>query len=220
MSDRAPAIVRTALGSAEDGPYALAVAGGGSIWAALVHSGRIAECAPGEPVQIHDLGNPGCRPSQLAVGPDGAVWFTRNGDDRIGRIESAAESFPVPAGSGPYGIAAGPDDALWFTAITGEAIGRIATDGTVSLFALPDGGGMPSMITRGPDDALWFTLNRTGAIGRIDVTGSITLHPLPDPECGPVGIAADGDALWFTELGAGRVGRMTPDGSVQEFDLP
>jgi virginiamycin B lyase len=27
-----------------------------------------------------------CRPAQLATGRDGAVWYTRSGDDRIGRI--------------------------------------------------------------------------------------------------------------------------------------
>jgi virginiamycin B lyase len=219
-------ITRTAVGEAGAGPYAVVVDAEGAAWTGLVHAGQVARLVPGEPVGLLDLGNPACRPSQQAVGPDGAVWVTRNGDDRIDRIERVDgdlthRSVEVPAGTGPYGIAAGPDGAVWFTGIVGDVVGRLAPDGTVSLAPLPEESGMPAMITAGPDGALWCTLNRNAALARVDPEGStVTLHPLPDPECGPVGIAADGTALWFTEIGAGRVGRLVPGGDLREFDLP
>ncbi|OZM79874.1 hypothetical protein [Pseudonocardia sp. MH-G8] len=215
-------ITRTPVGAPGAGPYAVAVDALGVVWVTLVHAGQVARLEPGAPPALLDLGNVASRPYLLATGPDGAVWVTRGGDDRIDRIaaDGSRESVAVPAGSGPYGITTGPDGAVWFTAIDADAVGRLAPDGTVSLTALPAGSGMPAMITTGPDGALWCTLNRNAALARVDPAGVITLHPLPDRECGPVGIAGDGTALWFAEIGAGRVGRLVPGDELQEFDLP
>lgn len=214
-------LTRTAIGEPGAGPYAVVVDGAGVAWVTLVHSGQVARIPPGGAAELHDLGNPESRPSLLALAPDGAVWVTRGGDDRIDRIDrpdGTRRSFPV--GTGPYGIALGADGAVWFTAIAADAIGRLAPDGTATLTPVPGDTGMPAMITAGPDGAMWCTLNRGGALGRVDTAGEITVHPLPDPDCGPVGIASDGTAIWFAEIGAGRVGRLVPGEPLQEFDLP
>jgi virginiamycin B lyase len=211
-------LTRTAIGEPGAGPYAVAVDGAGVAWVTLVHSGQIARLPPGGAPELHDLAGPAARPSLLALAPDGAVWVTRGGDDRIDRLDGTRRSFPV--GTGPYGIALGPDGGVWFTAIGADAIGRLAPDGAVTLMPVPGESGMPAMITAGPDGAMWFTLNRGAALGRVDVAGEITVHPLPDPGCGPVGIVSDGSALWFAEIGAGRVGRYVPGEALQEFDLP
>jgi virginiamycin B lyase len=211
-------LIRTTVGEAGAGPYAVAVDAAGDAWVTLVHSGQVARLSSDGPAELHDLGNPASRPSLLAVGPDGAVWVTRGGDDLIDRLDGARRSFPVSGG--PFGIAVAPDGAVWFTATGADAVGRLAADGEVALTPVPGDSGMPAMITAGPDGAMWFTLNRGAALGRVDASGDIAVHPLPDPGCGPVGIAADGDALWFAEIGAGRVGRLVPGEPVQEFDLP
>jgi virginiamycin B lyase len=211
---------RIAVGEPGAGPYAVAVDDAGVAWITLVHSGQVARLAPGSRPELHDLGNPTARPSLLALAPDGAVWVTRGGDDRIDRVDGDGTRRSFPVGNGPYGIALGADGGVWFTAIGADAIGRLDQDGSVRLMPLVGDSGMPAMITAGPDGAMWFTLNRGAALGRVDTAGEITLHPLPDPECGPVGIASDGRALWFAEIGAGRVGRLVPGEPLQEFDLP
>jgi virginiamycin B lyase len=214
-------LTRIAVGEPGAGPYAVAVDASGVAWITLVHSGQVARLPAGDTPSLYDLDNPASRPSLLALGPDGAVWITRGGDDRIDRVDGVdgtRRSFAV--GGGPYGIAVGPDGAVWFTAIGADAVGRLGPDGEVTLTPVPADSGMPAMITAGPDGAMWFTLNRVAALGRIDASGEITLHPLPDPSCGPVGITADADALWFAEIGAGRVGRLVPGEPLQEFDLP
>ncbi len=69
-------------------------------------------------------------PAGIALGPDGALWFTDYAGDRIGRLTPAGQlsEFPLPAaGSGPFSIVAGPDGALWFTEWLGDRIGRITT---------------------------------------------------------------------------------------------
>ena len=58
-------------------------------------------------------------PYSIAAGPDGALWFTEFGANRIGASRPAARSpSPIPTTfSGATGIAAGPDGNLWFTEI-------------------------------------------------------------------------------------------------------
>jgi virginiamycin B lyase len=67
-------------------------------------------------------------PTGIATGPDGALWFTENTANKIGRIttDGIINEYPVPtASSGPWGIVAGPDGALWFTESGAGKIGRV-----------------------------------------------------------------------------------------------
>src|SRR5213083_803391 len=52
----------------------------------------------------------------ITSGPDGALWLTETGANKIGTITThgAITEYPVPS-SGPEDIAAGPDGNLWFT---------------------------------------------------------------------------------------------------------
>ena len=75
-------------------------------------------------------------PSRMAVGADGALWFTNYSDGSIGRITSTGvvSNFTDPSIQAPLGIAAGSDGALWFTNWRDGSIGRITTDGVVSNY--------------------------------------------------------------------------------------
>src|SRR5258705_152010 len=60
----------------------------------------------------------GAQPAAIAAGPDGNLWFTEQGGNRIGRITPAGVvtefSAGITAGAALAGIAAGPDGNLWF----------------------------------------------------------------------------------------------------------
>ncbi len=67
--------------------------------------------------------------TSIALGPDGAMWFTERAANKIGRIapDGTITEYPVPsADAGPADIVAGPDGAMWFTEHNGGRIGRIA----------------------------------------------------------------------------------------------
>jgi hypothetical protein len=79
---------------------------------------------------------------EIAAGPDGNLWFTEAGRNRIGRITTAGVltefSAGISPGGEPEGIAVGPDGNLWFTEIAGNRIGRLdlaqtAADTTTTL---------------------------------------------------------------------------------------
>ena len=156
----------------------------------------------------------GGQPAELALTPDGAIWFTDNGTTpAIGRLapDGTVRMFPLSAGRDPASIAIGPGGDVWFTQYAFDkiaapaspdepppdppgppAIGRISPDGTMTEFPLP-------------------------------TSGRNEMYPHPDPgsEVFPRGImAGPDDAMWFVESGADQIGRITTDGVITEYPLP
>ncbi len=158
---------------------------------------------------ISEYGPTGTNPSDITVGPDGALWFTQNGG--IGRIESDGSPITAPtAGAEPSGIAAS-GASLWFTDKAANKIGRISTAGVVTGdFPLPTPGSGPSGIALGVDNALWFTETDVNRIGRMTTSGALTnefVVPTPGSQPGAIAVGPDG-ALWFAEFAANKIGRI------------
>lgn len=182
-------------------------------------------------------------PGTIILGPDGAMWFTLNNANRIGRITLAGEiseyDIPIPDGSA-LTITLGPDNAIWFTHSAGK-IGRLTTDGQFSIeFDVPEGGqsvpgleylplggilpggpSLPTSMTFGPDGAIWFVDNGPNRIGRMTLDGEFSEYRVPTPHGVPhyIVVGPDG-ALWFTEFIGGKIGRITTDGVITEFTIP
>lgn len=164
----------------------------------------------------------GSSPLGIAAGPDGAMWFTERGADKIGRISTLGVQveYALPNGGGPTGIALGADGAMWFTEQTNDAIGRIATDGTITEHPVPTAASTPTGIALGADGAMWFTEQSANRIGRISTDGTVTEHPVPTSTSMPTGIALGPDgAMWFTLRRVSRIGRISTDGTITEFAL-
>src|SRR5215469_15546047 len=107
---------------------------------------------------ITQVANSVSHPQGITAGPDGALWFTNQSTNSIGRITTSGtvSNFTGNGISGPDGITAGPDGALWFTDYNNSSIGRITTGGNVTIFT-DKGIDRPYGITTGPDGNLWFT---------------------------------------------------------------
>jgi streptogramin lyase len=166
----------------------------------------------------------GSIPEGIAAGPDGNLWFTEFGGNRIGRITPAGVvtefSAGITSGSSPAGIAAGPDGNLWFTEFSGNRIGRITPAGVVTEFStgITSNSG-PIGIAAGPDGNLWFTELDGNRIGQITPNGTVTEFYIGITSFSrPDGIAAGPDGnLWFTEESVDQIGQITPLGVVTEF---
>ena len=166
----------------------------------------------------------GSAPWGITSGPDGNLWFTESGLDRVARMTPAGAvthfSAGITPGSGPTGIVAGRDGNLWFTEPGIDRVARITPFGAVTEFSAGiTPGSAPGEITSGPDGNLWFTEPDAERIGRITTAGSVTEFPIgPAVGDGADDITAGPDGnVWFTEPGVNRVGRITPSGSVSEF---
>ena len=56
--------------------------------------------------------------ASITAGPDGALWFTEPGINKIGRVTTSGvfTQYAIPTGGSlAASITAGPDGALWFT---------------------------------------------------------------------------------------------------------
>jgi virginiamycin B lyase len=166
----------------------------------------------------------GVSPYGIALGSDGAMWFTERATDSVGRIAADGTLGPwttLEAAADPTAMAAGVDGSVWFTEQGLNRIGRLSPDGTLVEFQVPTGNAAVAGITAGPDGAMWFTERSAHMIGRVDTDGNFTEFRLPSTVPGPLGITTGADgALWFTEQRGNRIGRITTDGVVTEHPLP
>jgi virginiamycin B lyase len=121
-------------------------------------------------------------PAGITTGPDGALWFTENAGNKIGRMTTngmfTEYEVPTPS-SGVDSISMGPDGALWFTEHPRNNIGRITPNGVFTEYVIPTAASGPAGITAGPDGALWFTESVASKIGRITTDGAITEYTIP-----------------------------------------
>ena len=180
-------------------------------------------------VQIREfaLPNAGSEPFNIALGPDGNMWFTELSGNRIGRITRRGKitEYMLPnANSSPVTIAAGRDGNLWFTEGAGR-IGRITPAGNITEFSTGlSAGSSPNGITAG-HTFMWFTEVGESPegikIGKIAIDGTITQqYKIPTAyNSNPQNIAFGwGGKLWFTEANAGNaIGRSTIFGKMTIF---
>ncbi|HEU4739042.1 MAG TPA: hypothetical protein VFS54_08165 [Solirubrobacterales bacterium] len=202
----------------KDGP--LVVAPDGNVWFSGARgyrdeSGRavgsqpiIGRMTPTGELTEFDLALDSGRPIHLAIGPDGAVWFTDGLTPRVGRVDPllGVRYLPLPPSMQARGITAGPDGALWFQLSRDEdrAIGRISVTGEVTEFPVPaavrreEYGGINGIgsITNGPDGRLWFVLE-AGAMGRIGPTGRVSKVEIPTRFPEDIAVGPEG-SVWYT----------------------
>ena len=163
-------------------------------------------------------------PADIVVGPDGNLWFTESGVDRIGRITPSGTitEFTTPtADSNPLGLIAGADGNLWFTESGGNAIGRITPAGAITEFSVGSldvsySGG----ITQGPDGNVWFLAadsDGNGEIAKISPAGHVANFPLGSD---PVDLTTGPDGNLWVATYDGEIDKVTTAGAVTRFTIP
>ncbi len=99
----------------------------------------------------------GSTPTGIVAGPDGNLWFTEYGLNRIGMLTPAGDArleaaIPSPS-TLPEGIAVGPDGTIWFTETEGNRVGRVFIGSSPPATPTPTPGGLtlvPRHGTPGP----------------------------------------------------------------------
>jgi streptogramin lyase len=177
------------LPSGNADPYGIAVGlgdlgptTGPSLWATEYTGNRIARLIPvsaggggtGAVVKEYLPLPPGSQPYAIALGPDGNMWFTEIGTNKVGRFAPPAnlndpisiQRFDLPAPGQPQAIAAGPDGSMWITQTGGAKIVRMNLAGQVTgEFSIPSNS--PNNIVTGADGNLWYTTYDGNKVGRI-----------------------------------------------------
>src|SRR5246127_2751850 len=91
------------------------------------------------PIKEYEVPTPKSRPHDPALAPDGALWYTGQGANKLGRLDPKTgeiKEYPLKTpDSGPHGLAADAQGNIWFTAIAGGYVGRLdPTTGAITEY--------------------------------------------------------------------------------------
>jgi streptogramin lyase len=207
-------------------PGGVAVDSKGNAWVTIATSSVTPLVAELDNGRWTPTGGPlatGALPESIVAGPDGNMWFSEVGADKIGRLNpgstppsSAVITLFTPPVSGTLGnIVVGPDGNLWVgsrgTVASPSAVLRITPAGVITPFDLPGGStANPDVIAVGPDGELW--LAGGGGLTSLTTAGAFTGYPGILPAADAISsIYTDpgaADALWLTDQTAGTIYRV------------
>jgi virginiamycin B lyase len=176
-----------------------------------------------------DLPTPGSRPHDPLATPDGAIWYTGQMANVLGRVDpktGAIREFPLKtAQSGPHGLMSDKDGNIWFTANFKAYIGKLDPGtGAVTEYPMPDPAARdPHSLVFDQRGVIWFTAQGANMVGRLDPrTGEVKLVTLATPRSNPYGILVSSRGIpFFDEFGGNRIGRIDPATmEIKEYTLP
>ncbi len=176
-----------------------------------------------------DVPTKGAHPHDPAVGPDGALWFTEQMTNKLGRLDPRTGSFkefPLKLeDSGPHGLVADRDGNIWFTGNFKGYIGKLdPRTGAITEFKIPDPKGEdPHTAVFDSHGILWFTLQVANMVGRLDPgTGKVDLKHAPTVDSHPYGIAINSKGIpVFCEFATNKMAKIDPGTmEITEYALP
>jgi virginiamycin B lyase len=172
------------------------------------------------------LPNDADMPVSVAVSGNGAVWFTLESSDAIGRFENGrmqklakgAESIE------PLGLAIDTDGHAWFTEAPKRRISRVSPDGSLASFELSTPVARLGRLVVGHDGDVWFAEPSVGSVTRLrrgEFIRYVVSGVAGAADAGPFGVAVATDkAVWATLQNANKLLRLAPDGQAVTFDVP
>lgn len=160
---------RHEIDSVRGGPYGVAVAADGTVWATLQGANALLRIAPDGKMTEHEIPTPGVSPTDVAVDAAGTVWFLEFRTDKIGKFRDGKfEELALPeAKLGLTGLALAPDGAVWFGMLRKGSIGRLR-DGKFTEFKLPRERARPYSVAVDRSGNVWYA-DISGFVGRLSV---------------------------------------------------
>jgi virginiamycin B lyase len=172
----------------------------------------------------------GAHPHDPAVGADGALWFTEQMANKLGRLDPSTGQFQEYAlaegkNSGPHGLVSDRDGNIWFTANFGGYIGKLdPKTGKITEYKMPsEKADDPHTAVFDSQGILWFTVQGGNMVGRLDPkSGKIDLKEVPTESALPYGIQINSKGTpVFCELGTNKMASIDPQTmKITEYPLP
>jgi virginiamycin B lyase len=161
--------------AAPGGPYGLALDRAGNVWVCLMGGnqlGRI-DAKSGEVSRV-DMPS-GARPRRMAAAPDGSLWVTFNGTNKLAQFDPGARrllrEIPLPSGSGGGAYAVTVDGAgiVWVNEIRSDTVVRFDPGtGESKVVKLPSRNvGIRKMVVDA-QGRLWYMGSHNGRLGMVE----------------------------------------------------
>jgi virginiamycin B lyase len=180
-------------------------------------------------IKVWPVPTPGSRPHDPLAAHDGAIWYTGQMANVLGRLDPKTGQFKEYPGktahASPHGLVEDKAGNIWYTANTGALVGKLdPKTGTITEYLMPDANAKdPHSLVFDHDEILWFTVQNANMIGRLDPkTGEIKLVTAPTPKSRPYGIQVTSKGVPVTVLfGTNKVASIDPASmAIKEYTLP
>jgi virginiamycin B lyase len=180
-------------------------------------------------IKEYEVPTPRSRPHDPALAPDGSLWYTGQGANKLGRLDPKTGEFkeyPLKTrDSGPHGLVADKEGNIWFTAISGGYVGKLnPKTGEITEYRPPEGTEIdPHTPVFDHNGILWFTNEETNYIGCLDPkTGRMILTKSPTAHAVPYGIVVtQNNVPFFCEFGTNQLASIDQNTmKIREYALP
>jgi virginiamycin B lyase len=180
-------------------------------------------------IKLWDVPTLGSRPHDPVATRDGAIWWTGQLVNKLGRVDpktgTIREYTLKTPHTGPHGLVEDKDGNIWFTGNNAGLIGKLdPKSGEVTEYRMPDPKVKdPHSLHFAPDGILWFTAQQSNAVGRLDPkTGEIKLVTMPTPRSRPYGILVSAKGVpTLCLFGTNKLATVDPATmEVKEYVLP
>jgi virginiamycin B lyase len=180
-------------------------------------------------IQEWQVPKPGSRPHDPLATRDGALWYTGQMTNVLGRVDpktGTIREYPLKTPhSGPHGLDEDTDGNIWYTGNAAALIGKLdPKTGAVTEYKMPHPDVKdPHTLIFDRRGMLWFTAQNANRVGRLDAkTGEIKLLTPPTPKSRPYGMAVNSKGtVFYVAFGTNRVGSVDPNTlEIREYVLP
>ena len=180
-------------------------------------------------IKTWQVPTPGSRPHDPLASKDGAIWYSGQMANVLGRLDPKSGQFkeyPLKSPhSGPHGLVEDKDGNIWYTGNTGALIGKLEPKtGAVTEYKMPDPDVKdPHTLIFDQSGILWFTAQNANRVGRLDPkTGEIKLLTPPTAKSRPYGMAVNSKGtVFYVAFGTNKVGSVDPKTlEIREYVLP
>jgi virginiamycin B lyase len=192
----------------------------------------LASILPG-PVEVDirewQVPTPGSRPHDPLATRDGAIWYTGQLSNKLGRVDprtGRVREYPLKTPqTGPHGLVEDRQGNIWFTGNNTGVVGKLdPKTGEVTEYPMPDAKAKdPHSLHFDRSGILWFTLQQSNLMGRLDpASGEIRLIASPTPRSRPYGVIVNSRGVPFVALfGTNKIAAIDPATlAVREYPLP
>jgi len=180
-------------------------------------------------IKLWDVPTIGSRPHDPAATKDGAIWWSGQLSNKLGRVDlkngSIREYTLKSPHTGPHGLVEDKDCNIWFTGNHAALIGKLdPKTGVVTEYKIPDPKVKdPHSLSFAPDGILWFTAQQSNTVGRLDPkTGDFKLISMLNPRSRPYGILVSPKGVPTVALfGTNKLATVDPKTmAIKEYALP
>lgn len=180
-------------------------------------------------IQAWQVPTAGSRPHDPLATRDGALWYTGQLANKMGRLVPKTGLFREytlkTALSGPHGLVEDKEGNIWYTGNGGALIGKLdPKTGANTEYPMADKSVTdPHTLIFDQAGILWFTAQVSNRIGRMDTkTGEIKTLTPPTANSRPYGMAVDSKGtVFYVAFGANKIGAIDPKTlAIKEYTLP